>query len=361
MPQGFKSFILDSVRPQFFTNSRTLPKPDFYDESSSWEKAFETLNRIDALLPGLVTIDRAEWRNEIPQAVALRIEERIRREKILLAIFDNELDAVLYLLIGARIPVCVLDGMELGLRYYPERIFRPLRSVNLFIPARYQEQALRALAQAEYRSISTANQTTAEPHVILLNRRANKPTIRIMSRLSKDETEQQTELTFQRAVSNSISSLPANVLALAPEDNLIYLIRQAAVENFFESPVSLNDMHFLIQHAEFKSKADWDRIIWSLAEHRALAAAWFAFKFLKNEWGTQVPKEAFSGFHSRVGIFKRSLLARFIKPSKWFPFEGKTGSWSFRSMLLLQDNFIKTLGRTFMRRLPMKTPPQLLL
>jgi len=130
---------------------------------------------------------------------------------------------------------------------------------------------------------------------------------------------------------------------LSVNDSLIYLIRDGAARQLLQSPIWLNDLHFLLSSSEFNQKGDWDKVSWTLAQVRALSAAWFTFNFLATEWGTSIPSGALNGFESKIGSIRKVLLSRLAKARALYPPGGRSTGWTIQSRFLLRDNVIHAL------------------
>ncbi|OFZ83363.1 MAG: hypothetical protein A2583_16080 [Bdellovibrionales bacterium RIFOXYD1_FULL_53_11] len=343
MTDELTGFVIEAAKPKYMTGPHKLPKPSFLDFNGVWNDAFDLWDRIGVTEPALACIDRSGWKNEILEPTRLKIDERINRHKMMLAVHDAELDAALFQLIGARVPVAVTGGMDWSMRYYPERIFRQVQSVDLLVHPDAFQAAMRALAVGGYRATQSVRPSAM---CVELVRKDDGPRVRLGRKLLVNDEDVHVAGILQRASGSRITGLPMNTMALSPEDNFVYLVRFGAVRNFLGSPVWLNDMHFLVESTEFKSKADWEHIMWSLAQSRALGGAWFALSFLASAWGTTIPREALEHCSHKVGAFRRRWLSH-LAVNNWFPLRGRSLTWKLRSGLLLNDDTLEGLRGAF--------------
>lgn len=330
MSQEIAQFVLNALKPGVKPE-----RPDFFDDVGAWRKIFDYSLRLHSILPLMVKIDRAEWRADLPVAVSLQIDERLQRERMILAILDDELDSALFLLVSAKIPVIVLKGMDLGRRYYPERVMRPMADVDLLVPPEAFTESLRVLARGDYRIVGPFPEGRFR---VELARRENAPTVELHKYILAGDTDLSIAGIWKRSVEGVLRGLPHHARALSVEDNLIYLVRHCAVQHLLESPIWLNDIHYLIESEDFRQKADWDRIVWSLAQSRALSGAYLVLHLLRADWGTSIPEEAMKGVDRKVGAFRRVLLDRLASASAWFPGEGRRLPWVMKSRFLLRDS-----------------------
>jgi hypothetical protein len=146
-----------------------------------------------------------------------------------------------------------------------------------------------------------------------------------------------------RSFENRLAGLPRQARTLRADDQLVYLVRRGAVQRLLESPVWLNDVHYLIESEDFRREADWERIAWSLAEARALSGTWLVLNLLASEWGTRVPPEALAETGQELGGLRKRLLRRWAHASAWFSPAGRSPSWEFRSRFLLRDRALDAL------------------
>jgi hypothetical protein len=326
------SFVLEALRPGFMgPNAESLPKPGFVGESAAWERVIETLSRVDAVAPVLVSIDRSNWKSELPEVTLLRIDERLRRERMRLSILENELDSALFLLINARVPFAVVDGVDTGRRFYPHKIFRPVSTVDLLVSPADYALALDSLGHGEYRAIKK------EHHATWLTKKDGSPVVRIRRSLTPYDSDEATNIVFDRSKPGLIPGLPAVSRALDKEDLLVYVIRDGAVRNMLLSPVLLNDLYFVLKDPELNAKADWEKIIWSLAQSDALSGAWYAMKLLESQCGYAPPTPIRDMLDRRVGGIRKRMLSRLADPVEWFRLRDRRASSILLSRLAVDD------------------------
>lgn len=328
------TFLLDVTNPRNFSRDPLILRPDFYADATGWEQCFRSLDTVYATQAALEVIDRVQWKSEIPNAISLRLDEKTKRERVKRAVLDQELDSLLYLLIGAGIPVAVIKAMDVGRRYYSERIFRPINTVDVVVPPEGFAEALRYLGRGDYRIVTNPSESQS---FIELRRREKGPSVRLHRRLFRDDDDTSMCAVFHRASEKAISGLPFNALGLSVEDNFLYLVCHGVIENRFISPVWLNDLHYLIASDDFKKNADWDRLVWALANHNALAGAWSILHLVK-ERGASIPEEALPRVGKKVGFLHRKIAHRLSASAKWLPLDGTTRGWAIRTAMLLGDS-----------------------
>ncbi len=330
MDSTILDFVLQSVKPKRLDDAY-IAAPPFLTDSRKWTEALDCAERLQCSLPTVVTMDRVPWRSEIPEAIQLRMDERLQRERMILAILDHELDCALFLLIGAGIPVLVVGGMDLGRRFYPDRILRPVSVIRLVVPKEKYFDALRILGRGGYRA---SDPVTEKSEFSSLSRSEGGPLLELHSTLIPGDTSHFMGVVWNQVVENTLSGLPEHVCVLKNEDCFLYLVRLCVTRYFLQSPVWLNDIHYLIESAAFKQNSDWDQITWSLAHDRAITGAWFVMNFLKQNWGTDVPKEALQSLGHKVGPIAKTMCHAFSQPSSWFQLRPKTMPTLLRSYLL---------------------------
>jgi hypothetical protein len=328
-------FVLDSVKPAHLAGS-ALARPEFRESTASWAEAFRIAEGNGCSLPFFSSLRAAPWFAELPERVQLQVEERLSRERVMLAVLDSELDSALFQLIGAKLPVLVLGAMDLGRRFYADRAHRPVRELELIVPAASYSVALRVLGRGGYRQTSLQ-----APGGLRLSRKNPGPVLYLRKFLDGRESESAMAALWDRAREGRIPGLPRNARTLSCEDYLIELIQRGCASWAERTPVWLNDLHYLISSAEFQRESDWDQVIWQLAQERSVSATWLILKMLIDEWGTQIPSEVLRDCGRRLNPVRRTLLARMSNPRTWFSPQG--AAQAFRTRLLLRDSVFQAI------------------
>lgn len=337
MRDAITRFVLDAA---ISAGQRPLVDPPFRDDPEGWARALEYAERLQASLPVLLSISRAEWYEDAPDALRLAVDERVARERMILALLDEELQRSLTAFAAARIPALILKGMDLGRRYYPERLCRPMTDVDLLVPPDSFWDSLRVLGREGYRVVGPF---PTERFRVELARREGGPVVELHKFMLAGDTEESVLKVWERSRDRIFPDLAAPARGLAPEDQLVYLVRHAAVQHCLETPVWLNDLHYLIASEEFSSSIDWGRAVRRLADAGALSAAWLTFGLLGARWGTPIPAEARTALARRLGPLRRRVVTRMAVPERWFPIGGRTLPWVARSRFFLRDRVLDAL------------------
>ena len=139
---------------------------------------------------------------------------------MILEILDHELAISTKVLREAKIPVILLKGMDLGRRYYSERLFRPMTNVDLLVPSDKYKDALLALGRVGYRAEGEAS---ADQIRIELARRSGGPAVAVHRALLAEDDGELTEDLWRRSKENKVSEFPG-LRTLSTEDAISYLI-----------------------------------------------------------------------------------------------------------------------------------------
>ncbi|MBI3534772.1 MAG: nucleotidyltransferase family protein [Deltaproteobacteria bacterium] len=340
MNNPITQFVIQCIKPDTIcAKAKNLTPPEFLLEPISWLKALALSEKLYCKLPFLVNIDRTTWKKEIPESIQIQLDEQLKRELMLFEILENELNSVLFLLINAGVPTLLIKGLGLANRFYPEKIYRPVTQIQLFVWKETFFDIIHALGHGGYEILpnSPGNQ-----NFFTVTKRGGGPLIKFQKTLfhifPKSLPNSLDEACWHMALENQIPSLPGKLKVLNEEDELFNLVYMATGDHLLESPVILNDLHFLIESPSFQKKADWDRVIWHFAHYRLLASAWFVLKFLSLHWNTRVPKEMFKDTEKEIGFFKKKWLSGLADPYSWFSTEEKSFVWTLRSKYLLRGN-----------------------
>ena len=327
-------FVMSSVRGE------KVPCPDFFADESTWKKVFHYARTIHSLLPVLVQIDRSTWKKEISEWIQAEVDAGLAKERMFLTLLDREMEAALYALGGEKIPTILLKGMDLGRRVYPDRMLRPMTDVDLLIPSEKFTDAILALGKVGFRVMGPFPKGRIR---VELGRQKGGPVVELHRALQANDTENYLHEVWTHAVETVIQDMNWGCKVLSAEDNLVYLIRHATLQHVVESPIWLNDIHHLIENKDFKKNGDWEKVLWGLAEFKALHGGWFVLNFLKNQWGTTVSQQCLDQLSLKTSATRRKFLKNISESKKLFPVEGRTVSWTIRSRFLLRDSWIEAL------------------
>jgi hypothetical protein len=340
------AFLLAAVRAPF---SRGLERPEFYQDADAWLVMFDHATRLHCSSVLMAAIDRAPWRDSLPVAARLLVEECLHRERMVLAILDDELERSLKLLIRARIPVVVLKGMDFSRRFYAERLTRPMTDVDLLVPREAWSDALRALGRGGYR---LSGRHEPGRHRVELARTDGGPVVELHRGLLVSDDARSLDALWERTEEGLIPGLPRQARSLALEDCVEYLICHSAVQHLLESPIWLNDLHQIVMGGR---PVEWERVIAGLRRRRGLTAGWFMLQFLSTRWETAVPATVLSALDGEVGVFRRRQLRALMDPETWFVSRPRGIAWVARSRFLLRDSALDAL-RYGMARKPAPGP-----
>ncbi len=276
-----------------------------------WTEALHFSKEICSILPFVLAIGKTSWYGQLPNETRMECDRILSRERMVLALLDDELAQAAGLLLVARIPVIVLKGMDVGRRFYPERMLRPMGDVDLLVPAASYRDAWRALLRGGYQQI--------EPHFkhsfrSSLARGTELPSIDLHYGLIAGEPETVVEAYWKNSVAGEFPGISDGLRVLSKEDCLVYMLRHSAVLHVLESPVWMIDLHYIISAGSL----DWHRILSELRRSRAISAAAFVFEILHSNWQTPIPSEVRAELCKNMGMLRRQKLAQRLKLSAWY-------------------------------------------
>lgn len=358
MDKKIAGYVIDCVKPPYLSGygpAGEIPRPEFPEvpeflmKRGPWNRAIELSERLHCAAPFLAGVARASWFGELDEGIRLRVEERLARERMLLAILSEEAETAIGILGSHRIPVIVLKGMDLGSRVYPDRILRPMADADLLVaPERYRE-ALALLGKHGYR-VSGPN--VLNRFRIELSRRPGLPTIELHSRLLQvDDDEFLARVWANSADGRLPPGMPRPARVIGDTEQIIYLLQHGAVQHLLESPVWLNDIHLLIEDCVRQERpVDWEYVQWSLARVRALSAATLVLGILREDWGTSIPSEVFARVRGEIDPLRRVLLHRLGRSGRWFGDGHRSWSWVIRSRFLLRDGLMEAARHAYRRQ-----------
>lgn len=320
MEETIRQWVFSALRPGILPPAQ----PEFLDDRDLWKAAWDSAARLGAELPLAVTLRSLPWFEEMPESARLRVDERLARARMLLAVLDDEAGEALSVLVQAKIPVAVTGPFGLGHRFYADRLARPVEAADLLVPVDSMLEALRSLGRAGYRATSQQPAGSAADRLEMA-REPGRGVVRLQRYLTVGDTPEIIGEAWQRTRDRAFGALPPPVRAIHAEDHFVQCIREIGASGNPGAPVSLNDLHVLLASDEFRSEADWDRVLWALARCRSVAAAWVALRVLSQAWGTAVPSEATSALDRELGPMRARALGRLARAETWFP-AGASGS-----------------------------------
>lgn len=318
-PINFDQFIFEFLRPEVLGSPLHLPgRPVFFADDGALSQCLVRATQIGVLLPFLQGVLRAPWHRDLHEGVVIRFEERLSRERLIQAIQSQELDRVVEVLAGERIPAALGAGGDMARRYYPARTLRGVTGVELMVPPGLGFQALRALGQAGYRSEKSGQLARGKMH----------PSVTI---------EEADAEAWDRTREGCYSDLPINVRALDVVDRAVERIDALVLGGLPLSIVGLNDVHFVLARANGAHDAEF--LARLLLARRRGGAALSVLEALKVT-GRAV---AVSGvleklIRPRAGVLRRRALRGMASADAWLFNKGVAFPRTLRRRLLLSSD-----------------------
>lgn len=309
---------------------------DLFSKESPWDwnAGIEKARSLHAELPFLYNADRWGWFEALSNNTRVDMTDRLRRQKIFLSLLDIELSHVQNLLEEKKIPLMVIKGADLARRVYARPELRPMADIDILVPRQLFETTIKQLLNAGYQSIH-AEKTRG--HRVELSRGHAMPVIELHSRLSTSDLD--SKEIWKHSVPLEIA--PHQIVQrLGDEDCLAYLIRHAGVQHLIESPLWLNDLHFLILK---NSTMRWDRVLEKLRGTESIFAAWFLLEMLSQLWLTPVPEECLIEMGKSVPAWRKNLLKTYFGSMDWFNSTPRNFTWVVKNRFLLRDRAGKAM------------------
>ncbi len=332
-----QEWVLEALNPRSFYCALEIPPP-FLKEAETWESAYAYAQRLHCALPFLLVIQRALWAKQLPSTVSQIFAERQARERMALALLDWEMEEALQTLANASLGVIVLKGMDVGRRLYPERIFRPMADVDLLVKPRDFSKAMGRLEQRGFKSIGVNYPGRFR---VEMSRGEGRPVIELHSFLLKGDSAGTMKDFWKRSL-QGFEGWPGEARVLSYEDQLLYLGGHAVVQHLLESPLWLNDIHFLIEKIANEPHFGWPRVLKEINARCSNAAFWFLFSVLQ-KWGTPVPRFVIDSLTERVAFHRRTALTAMMPPERLFPFGGKGWSLMLSARFFLKDSALQAI------------------
>lgn len=336
--------VLEALCPKGLSSERTIDRPPFVLEPKAWNAALEFAGRLHASVPFLATVTKASWGNELPPSTRDSFEGALGRGRMVLGLLDHELQLALSVLQREEIPVMLLKGAELGRRFYPERLLRPMTDVDLLVPEADFARAVALFESRNYHSVGVGYPGRFRTE---LSREGSYPVVELHSRIIAGDDEASVRGYWAKSQRVKLEDLATEVRVLCPTDGLIYLIRHGAVQHVLESPLWLCDIHFLIEAQQ--EALDWDAFLLGCRKAHFNTAAWFVLSYLSERWETPVPPHVVRALAARVSPWRRALLRFLGEPARLFPQGRRSRPWLMAARYCFRDDALHA-ARYFFER-----------
>ncbi len=319
MKKGTESYLRELFDPASLSST---PAPV---ASLCWAEVLELAVSFHAETPIAAALSHAPWVGSLAPGDRIRIEDQVTRGRMALALLDEELEFAGGALRRSGIEALVLKGADLGRRFYPDRLLRPMADVDLLVASRDYLRAGEVLGRLGYRSVGVGYRGRFRAEYC----REGLPVIELHTRLVEGDDEASVAGYFSRAEEGPF---PAGIRALEATDLLSHLVRHGAVQHVVESPVWLWDIHFLLKKREIR----WEAFTTDAIARKYRAAAWFLLAWLSERWGTPVDAAALERLGEGVGRMHREALRMIGEPRRLFGSRGFT--WLACARWFLRDS-----------------------
>ena len=269
--------------------------------------------------------------SKVPSTYEQEVEETLKRERMLLAMLDEEMFQAAHALNSNGIEFMVVKGMELGRRIYARRSLRPMTDVDLLVSESEFEHAIDSLKTSGFQ---IAGLHTAKRFRVELSRSAEAPVVELHRKLLASDSSEDTSRYWNNALDGNSWALPDNAKILREDDCFSYLLRHGAVQHAIESPIWLFDLHLIANSLE---KNQWTSIVSNLIKHKACAAAWLTLSLLRNELGTRVPENSLEMLARPLSSRRLKALSHYSSFASWFKPESRTWIQIARARYTLRD------------------------
>ncbi|MBK1646799.1 hypothetical protein CKO25_19585 [Thiocapsa imhoffii] len=260
--------------------------------AADWESILRMVrqHRLAPLLHWLLTRDRAGL--PVPARIREELAAGFKRATLRALVLRRELVLIHRLLTAAGIPCLALKGAFLAFHAYPQPGLRPLRDLDILVPA---DEALRAfdtliagglVRPPEYQGNAEAK-IAIHKHLPPLRTAPGGVTVEVHARLNHPNQRAATladpsaEPAFwQRAI--DVQAGGDTLRFPAPTDMLLHLIVHAAVDHKFDNgPLILSDIAFLLE----RQPIDWPRFWQAADQGRLQRACWLTLRLVEHHWG----------------------------------------------------------------------------
>lgn len=280
-----QSLLLEMLSPNAIPEGNEL--------SSLSSQDWETLRhwvRDKRLAPLLDwTLRRKKRLTDVPVSVRELLQSDRKHSVFRNLMIAAELQEIARLLDREDIPYQALKGAYLSTRCYPEAGLRPMRDIDILVPA--------DKVMAAYELLVKKGWQPPEEALVVFNPK-HLPALMSPNRLVQLELHQRLSPThfiggdlpdmtaspgyWQRTVEADVGG--QRIKFPSPTDTLLHLIRHAVIDHSFENgPLTLSDLAYILGRKEI----DWP-LFWENARLvGALRPASIAFALLERFWGPQ--------------------------------------------------------------------------
>ena len=196
----------------------------------------------------------ADNRIEAPDDIRAGLDDLYRRQSIYGLEQRMVLGRVSHLLGERGIPNVALKGAALAFTVYPQPAMRPLRDIDILVPADRAEEAHRWLRDNRFALAAWAQDYGTEynhqlPELVCEN---DQVTVEIHHRIFSRDWHGDTELSALLLRTATMARLGKTATCFAhPLANLLHLTVHATLHNCFENgPLTIADVHALWRHPE---------------------------------------------------------------------------------------------------------------
>ena len=346
--EAIPAFVLDALSPQYLgALAPRLPCPEFARLDTFWDGALDYADRIHARAPLIASLARVPWLARLPNRICEEIQMGLSRARMTLALLDEELEVAGQALTEAGIPFALLKGADLGRRFYPERLLRPMADIDLLVP---KHQFSRAISALRIRGFQVIGPLPPGRIRIEMSRGPRHMPVELHWALQADDAPEIEHLPEE----TRIPGLPFPTRVLPETDLLVYLIRHAGHQHCIEFPIWLLDIFYLLRSRAFGEGAVWAEAVGRLRERRANAAAWFIFQFLNRNWRASVPRDTLADLGLRLGLLHRGLLGAYLNPLLLFPLDDRSVMSTTQRRFLLRDSTLEAVKYGIKREFALK-------
>ena len=281
-----RQFFIQASRPDSFSPSLKVPeRPEFFRDAIAWNSIFEMTRETGIHYPVLAALDRAPWKNDLPEFTRLRLNERIIREQVLDSSAENEFRTAASALTFARIPLILSGEYFLAHRFYPASVYRRVQEIELIIPESALGDALRCLGRHAYRKAGEN----------IFQRFQGGARIRL-------QAEEDSSQLWTRLNDLPVSGLPRMIHAMPVENLIARRIGTGAADALMAL-----DLHFATEKSGFRATELCEEI----SLERCATRAYQMFNSISREYQTRLPAGTLDQLLGQLNPIKRRWLKRF--------------------------------------------------